>query len=229
MIVLALQKAILQLPERGFRLVLFKAVSITIATLAMFVVALGYGVSSLGDVSLPVLGDISFGATAGWIAAIAAVFLSGFLMLPVATVVIGFFLEDVASQVEARYYPDLVPPRVPRLSNVLGEGLRFMGIIVGANLLAILAYIVFAPFAPLIFYGMNGFLLGREYFYLVALRRCDPVEARRMWVRHRRSIWGLGILLALPLSVPFLGLLIPLVGVAAFTHVFQHLEMQDGG
>jgi uncharacterized protein involved in cysteine biosynthesis len=110
----------------------------------------------------------------------------------------------------------------------LRDSLRFLGIFVGANLLALLLYIPFAPFAPFIFYGLNGYLLGREYFQLVASRRLSRTDVQRMWRGHRRSIWALGTLLALPLSVPFLGLLIPLVGVAAFTHLFHELDTQPG-
>ena len=94
--------------------------------------------------------------------------------------------------------------------------------------MALIFYILFAPFAPFIFYGLNGYLLGREYFGLVALRRLPPAEVKALLCCHRANIWGLGVLLALPLSIPLFGLLVPFIGVAAFTHLYHQLAEQLG-
>jgi len=38
---------------------------------------------------------------------------------------------------------------------------------------------IFVPGVNLVlFYGLNGYLLGREYFAMVAMRRLDPRERR---------------------------------------------------
>ncbi|MEM8978481.1 MAG: EI24 domain-containing protein, partial [Pseudomonadota bacterium] len=90
-------------------------------------------------------------------------------------------------------------------------------------LLALVLYVIFLPFAPIIFWGLNGFLLGREYFHLVAVRRVGLAEARRLRKLHFASIWAAGTLMAVPLSVPLLNLVIPIFGVATFTHIFHRL------
>ena len=149
--------------------------------------------------------------------------LSVFLMVPVASAFTGFFLEDVADAVEDRHYPSL-PPATPL---TLGEGLRqsvnFLGVVIAVNAGALFLYPVVGPGAPLVFWAVNGFLLGREYFSLVALRRLPPTEVKAMRRRNRWTLWAAGTLMAAPLSVPVLNLVIPVLGVATFTHLYHRL------
>ena len=77
---------------------------------------------------------------------------------------------------------------------------------------------------PVLFWSLNGYLLGREYFTLVAQRRIGRGEAKALWRANRARIWGAGILMAAPLSIPLINLLIPVFGVATFTHLFHRLN-----
>ncbi|MBB5516811.1 uncharacterized protein involved in cysteine biosynthesis [Rubricella aquisinus] len=223
MIFSSLSKAIAQATDPAFRGVFLKALGITIAVLIGAVIAIGYLVGSLGAFTLPFIGVIDPGATAGIVSALLTLLLSVFLMLPVASIVIGFFLDDIASAVEERHYPSLPAAARLSISDSFVDALRFFGVVVGANLAALIVYLIFLPLAPFIFYGLNGYLLGREYFQLVALRRLPPKEVAALRQRNKGVIWGMGVMLALPLSIPFAGVLVPLIGVAAFTHLFHRV------
>ena len=94
------------------------------------------------------------------------------------------------------------------------------------NLLALFLSIFFLAFDPLIFWALNGFLLGREYFQMVAMRHLGRQDAQEMRRRFSGRVWLAGIFMAAPLSVPILNLFVPLVGVATFTHLF-HRWSQD--
>jgi uncharacterized protein involved in cysteine biosynthesis len=85
---------------------------------------------------------------------------------------------------------------------------------------------VAGPATPLVFWGVNGFLLGREYFTLVAQRRLSPEDAKAMRRRNRWRIWLAGTLMAAPLSLPLVNLVIPVLGVATFTHLFHQLAVK---
>ena len=78
-------------------------------------------------------------------------------------------------------------------------------------------------FAPLVVWAVNGFLLGREYFQLVAGRRLGVAGARALRRRHRGEVWLTGGLLALPLTIPIVNLIVPILGVATYTHMFHRL------
>ena len=145
------------------------------------------------------------------------------MWLPVASAITSMFLDDVADAVEAVHYPDI--PQSPRTP--FGEALRdtvnFLGVIVGVNVLALVLYVIFAPVALFIFWAVNGFLLGREYYTLAAMRRVGRKRAKELRRKNFLTIWVAGILMAMPLSIPLLNLLIPILGAATFTHLFQML------
>ncbi len=176
------------------------------------------------DVWLPILGEVRWvNDLLSWGGAFLLAFLSIFLMVPVASAITSMFLDDVADAVEAEHYPNLPPvTRVP-FGDALRDTVNFLGVLIGANILAIILYVFFAPFALFIFWGLNGFLLGREYFTLAAMRRVGRKEAKRLRRKHMVTLWAAGVLMAVPLSVPLLNLLIPILGAATFTHLFHRL------
>ncbi len=216
-------KALDQIGDRAFRAVLLKAVGLTVGVLVALYVLAGWLVAGLGPYDLPVIGVVDPGGWAAGIAVGALILASVFLMIPVASICIGFFLEDIAAAVEARHYPDLPGASPLSLSRALVDSLQFFGVLVIANLCALVIYLLVPPLAPVIFYVVNGYLLGREYFQLVALRRVPKSEARRLRRRHRGRIWVMGMAMAVPLSVPIVNLLVPLVGVAAYTHLYHDI------
>ena len=133
------------------------------------------------------------------------------------------FLDEVAQAVEDRHYPRLPPANRTPFGEAVKDTINFLGIIIAANLLAFVLYVFFTPAAPFIFYAMNGYLLGMEYFTLVAIRRVGRQKAKEERRRHVTTIWLAGILMALPLSIPLINLIIPILGAATFTHIYHRL------
>jgi uncharacterized protein involved in cysteine biosynthesis len=149
--------------------------------------------------------------------------LSAFLMFPVAAMFVNLYLDEIADAVEARHYPEMPPVRGMSVVAELTGAARFGLLVLGANILAIVLYLISGPFAPLVFWSLNGYLFGREYFELVARRRLDPAAVERLRRAHRLGIWAAGTLMAVPLSIPLVNLVMPLLGVAAYTHMFHRL------
>ncbi len=79
------------------------------------------------------------------------------------------------------------------------------------------------PLAPFVFWLVNGYLLGREYFALVATRRLPPEAAAALGRRQFWRLWLAGTAMVIPMSVPLLNLLVPVIGVAVFTHQFHRV------
>ena len=152
--------------------------------------------------------------------------LSVFLMVPVASAITSMFLDEVAQAVEDRHYPNLPPvPGVP-FYDALKDTVNFLGVIIAANVVALVVYALFPPAAVFIFWALNGFLLGREYFTLAAMRRIGRPAAKVLRRKHAGAIWLAGILMAMPLSIPLINLVIPILGAATFTHIFHALNDQ---
>jgi uncharacterized protein involved in cysteine biosynthesis len=173
---------------------------------------------------LPILGEVNWiDDLVSWGAAFLLLFLSVFLMVPVASAITSMFLDQVADAVEARHHPDLPQPRSVPFSEGLRDTINFLGVLVAANLVALLLYLFLPPAAPFIFWALNGYLLGREYFTLVAIRWVGRSAAADLRRRYSGTIWLAGILMAVPLSVPLLNLVIPILGAATFTHLYHGL------
>lgn len=225
-------KAVGQMGDPRFRSVLLRGVGITVLVLFAFAALMVWGAGWLvGDsLTLPWIGTITWvDNVLSWAMVPVTMIASVFLMVPVASAVTGLFLEEVAQAVEDVHYPDAGHAASVPFSESVMDGLGFLGTMVLANLVALVLYLLFAPFAPFIFWGLNGFLLGREYFILAAMRRVGRVEAKRLWRRHLTTIWAGGVLMAMPLSVPVVNLLIPVLGAATFTHIFHGLNRGRGG
>ncbi len=226
MILGAFLRALGQVGDRRFRRVLVLGIVLSLALLigvyALFLGAIQ--VLAPETITVPFVGEVG---GLGTLLSIGSLFLmiglSVFLMMPVASAFSGLFLEDVAAAVEERHYPALPPVRRLPLADSLIDALNFFGVIVLANLLALFLYPFAGPFIPVVFWAVNGFLLGREYFQLVAMRRLGRDGARELRRRHAGKVWLAGTLMAAPLSVPILNLAIPVLGVATFTHLFHAL------
>lgn len=228
MIFSAFFKALGQLGDRRFRRVVFLGVLLSLALLfavyALFLQAIWWFAPD--TIELPVIGPVSgMDTLLGWTSLFFMIGLSIFLMVPVASAFTGLFLEDVADAVEDRHYP-MLPPATPlSLAEGLRQSVNFLGVVIAVNLAALFLYPFVGPGIPILFWTVNGFLLGREYFSLVALRRLPPHEVKAMRRRNRWTLWAAGTLMAAPLSVPFLNLLIPVLGVATFTHIYHQLAL----
>ncbi|MGB0508113.1 MAG: EI24 domain-containing protein [Pikeienuella sp.] len=222
-------KAIGQLTDRRFLGVLVLALAITTAILGGLAGTILWAVGLIDySFTIPFTDFQVQGLDkAALVFAIAAIgVMSIFLMFPVAAVFIGFMLDRIADAVESEHYPGLPEPRRQPISEAIWNAVKFSLVLIVANILAFIIYLLSTILAPVIFWIVNGYLLSREYYELVALRRMPPKEARQLRKRHFWAILPSGVLIAMLLSVPILNLLAPLVGVAAFVHLY-HRKQRD--
>lgn len=176
---------------------------------------------------LPLIGAVGGVDTALSIGSVLLVMgLSVFLMMPVAALFTGLFLESIVDAVEDRHYPALPQATPVPLADSLIDAVNLFGLLIVANLFALLLYPFAGPLVPVVFWAVNGLLLGREYFTLVAMRRLGRQGARALRARHSGTVWLAGALMAAPLSIPLVNLVIPVLGVATFTHLFHRLNGQ---
>ena len=217
-------RAIGQIPDGRFLIVFLKALGLTIALLFGMTAGAGWLASFIptdlgewwlvGRVELPSLGlqTLAIGAV---------LFASSFLMIPVAAMFVGLFLDEIADAVEAKHYPDLPEPRRSGLVTDLLKSVRFAALVIVLNILALVIYLLSGPLAPAVFVALNGYLLGREYFEMVAARHLPAGEAAILRKQNFWRTWLAGVLMAIPLVIPVMNLIIPVLGVATVTHQFH--------
>ena len=142
------------------------------------------------------------------------------LIAPVSALIAGIFLDDVAEVVERSSYPGDPPGRAVPTARSVVLSLKFLGVMVAGNLIALL--LLFVPGVNIAaFFLVNGYLLGREYFEFAAMRHMPETEAKASRRANAISIFLAGLLIAAFLSVPLLNLLTPLFAAAFMVHLFK--------
>lgn len=154
-----------------------------------------------------------------------------YLLFPaLVTTVMGFLSDKIAHAVEEEYYPNRIGERkVPVLETVAGA-LKLALLIIFVNLIALVPYLILlftGVGAFLLFVVVNGFLLGREYFEMVAVRHMPMREVVRMRKLYGSKIFFAGAFIAALFAVPILNLLAPIIATAMMTHIFQFLAHED--
>jgi uncharacterized protein involved in cysteine biosynthesis len=211
-----------QLPDPRFRAVVGKSLLYSLVVYGALVALSWYG---LGYVNVFDIGWVD--TTIQWLGG-AVAFVLGFLLFPgIVSAVIGLFLEEIARAVEARYYPSLPPARGTTLGTDVLSAARLALMSLILNILALPLY--FVPVLNVfVFYALNGYLLGREYFELAALRRLSQGEARAMRRRHRLGVQISGVVITILLTIPVINCVLPVVAAAFMVHEFERLRRRDG-
>ncbi len=91
--------------------------------------------------------------------------------------------------------------------------------------MVVLVLTVFTGVGLVSFFVLNGYLLGREFFELAAMRHVSAADARFLFQRHMPTIFIAGALVSGVVAVPLLNLLTPLFATAFMTRVFKRIRL----
>ena len=206
----------------ALRGILWKSIGLTVALLTL----VWMGLTRLFDVFLtnhslsadyPIIDSFAFFlAGAGLLIALV------YLVPAVTAIVAGYFLDDVAEVVERQDYPADRPGVALPFGKAILYGLRFAGLSLLVNLVALLLF--FIPGINLgAFFVANAYLLGREYFELAAGRFWPAEDVTRLRMEHRGTVLAAGAVLAGLVLVPVLNLITPIFGAAMMVHLHKRL------
>jgi uncharacterized protein involved in cysteine biosynthesis len=226
----AVIKALAQIISPPFRALLVKAMGLALVLIVLVGIGLHrllVGLASLGENwAESVLGSSAHTplVVLAWILSLAAglgiIFGSIFLMPAVTAFVGSFFVDDIALEVERKYYPDDPPGTALPVPRAIFEGTK-------TALLAIVVYLIAVPslliagLGTVIFFIATAFLLGREYFKLAAMRYRSPAEARWLCKRNQRTVFIAGLFIAAFVSIPIVSLATPLFAMALMVHIHK--------
>ena len=208
-----------------YRRVMWLTIALTFVLLVIFGAALQWALTALPEFG-PDLAGGWVDAAIEFIARFLAVIVLIPLVHPVVSLVAGLFLETIAARVEEEDYPADPPGNDQPFWQSLGTALRFTIVLIVVNLLALPFYLL--PVANVaIFWIVNGYLLGREYFEMVAIRHHDAATVKALRQQNSLRITLAGILIALPLVIPVFNLIVPLFGAAFMVHVYKGLASRQ--
>ena len=222
----AILLAIQQLSAPEFRRVLVRAIGLSVITFVGLAIGVQWALVHWGLAAMPWIGTLI-----QFLGGFATLGLAWVLFPAVATFMAGFFVGDIADATEAAHYGDDTPGQDQPFFSGLMSSAWFLVVAIGVNILSIPLYLLlllFPPLLPVAFYGINGYLLGREYFELVAHRHMHPQDARALRHENRWRIWATGAAVAFLFTVPFVNLAAPVIAAAAMVHVFKFIIGPDG-
>lgn len=162
--------------------------------------------------------QIAAGIVESVIAFVAACFFFP-LLLPI---IVSFFDDRIASLIEAHEYPDCVLAHPPSFARELWHDIRFSIRVVVLNIILLPLYLV--PGLNLVlFYALNGYLLGKQFFTTIATRYVPRDQAAILAQPHRLTIGAAGFLVVFSATIPFANLIAPIWAVALMVHLFHSL------
>lgn len=197
------------------RLTLFALVNLVVASTITFLAA-----NAALDYVLPLIPDwegwLGYLSMAGSLVASVVVVVIALALSPAISMVVGGMLFDFAAERVEKQIGAPKARQVPIREGVW-NGVRIATPALLLNLVVIPLY--FIPVVnALVFYGLNGFLMGREYATITAARHMSYADAVALRKRHGGAVFMVG------LACSFIPFLAPLVGASAMTRLVQSLR-----
>lgn len=211
-------QALGQMFDRNFRGVLWLGTGCTVALFVALFIVLQWAAGHLPDFGYVWLAD-AIHIVAGGLFVVVFVFLGA----PVAQIFASFFLDRVATAVEQRFYPAVAAGEGAGFRGGLAAALAFTAVSLVLNLLALPLHFALPLIGTIVVLMINGYLTGRTYFELAALRHSKAPEARTLRRRHRLRLFLGGALISFLAMIPFVNFVVPVFAAAMMTHEYQKL------
>lgn len=212
----AITLAIGQLGDPAFRSVLLKALALTVGIFFF----LGVGATTAFSSYVPNFQWEWVNTVLSVLTGFGFVF-GGFFLFPlIISALIGLFLDDISDAVEEKHYPnDEKAHDVPIMSSIW-DALKFLTVIIVCNIIVLPLY--FIPVINLfVYYILNGYLISREYFQMIAIRHHDVEGVTRLRKTKSTELFILGVIIAFCLTIPIVNLITPIVATAAMVHLYK--------
>ncbi len=203
-----------------FRSILWKAIGLTLLVFVGVMATLWIGREALLVLPWPWLDEVIAGA-----ASLVLLVVFFFLMAPVTAIFAGLFLDTAADIVEVNHYPHHPKGTPPSAWSSALMGLQFGLLVLAVNILVL----------PTVFFGIgvaimliaNAYLLGREYFTMVAMRHMTARQAATMRKTNSGRVWAAGLVPAGLALIPFLNIMVPLFSTSYFVHIFKKIAVDE--
>lgn len=211
--------ALRQMFDRKFQGVLWLGVGATFALFVALLIALRFVVTFVPTFGLSWMED-AVAIISSFALAIAFIFMGA----PIAQAFASIFLDRVADAVERKHYPDVKQGDGASTWGLIIAGLTFAAVSAALNLLAFPLQIVSFGIGSVVVLFINGYLTGRTFFELAALRHMPTRQARALRRSHRVRLFLGGALISLLAMIPILNFFVPLFGAAMMTHEYNKLS-----
>ncbi|MFK7903196.1 MAG: sulfate transporter family protein [Nitratireductor sp.] len=221
MVIESARKAANAILQPNFRSILLKSIGLTL----LLFFGLWFAVENVFStiISPSLVGWPWVATILVWLLGTGVIIGGGFLLAPVSAIFAGLFLDDVAEHLEKEHYPeDEIGQPVP-LNNSIWLAIKFTGLVLFANIVTLLM----VPFLGIgfgIFFLVNGYLLGREYFTFAAMRYRSEADAKKVRQLNSTAVFLGGIVIAGFMAIPIINLATPVFAAALMVHLHKEIS-----
>ena len=156
----------------------------------------------------------------------AVVVISWLLFPSVVSLIVSFFLEDVVRIVEGDHYPHLSEPPSQDMRKLIVITAKFSVLASALNILVLPVYAILffiaGPFNLFVYYALNGYLIGREFFELVAHRRADPDQVQQLRKAFPGQVYLAGVVIVFMMTIPVVNLIASVIAPIAMVHLVEN-------
>ena len=193
--------------------------SVALAVLLLLVLGVILQMLLTGLTSLPQPFEMALAIATGLGIFAGAIYLMG----PISSLIAALFVDEVAGEVERTSFPaDPIGRPLPIATSLL-LSVKFFGLVLLVNFLALLLLLI-PGINIAAFFVANGYLLGREYFELAAMRYRPVEEAKALRREHSVRVFLAGLAIAGVVVVPFLNLITPIFAIALMVRMHKRLS-----
>jgi len=216
--------SILDLLEPDIRTILFKTVILSLFSIIMIVYMCWalFNTHQVFDIWL-------LGPILSWAWGLLAL-IFGALLLPPITIIIGSIYSDsIVDHIEKKYYPSRLGMRQIKLSELGFSISKNFCITITVNILLAPLYLIgtfFPIISFLIFYSVNGYLIGKELFETVASRHLEMKDRYLLKKQNNSKVIIGGIIMVGISTIPILNLIAAVLGIVFMTHFFHSLVLK---
>jgi len=157
-----------------------------------------------------------------WIGTGAAGIIAWMLFPGIMPVIVNFFDNRISTLIEGHEYPATEYMYKSEFLPEFFHDLRFTIKAIILNIIVLPLYLL-PLFNLFVFFGLNGYLLGREFFVMAARRHMAAAQAEALRDKYSRLITITGALLTLLATIPLVNLFAPFWGVAVMVHLYHQL------
>jgi CysZ protein len=215
-------KAAAMLFDRDFAGIVLRSLLLTAALFVVLFVVVEYALTHM-----PPLGTIWVNRLLEVAMPFILVLAIFFLGAPVAAIFGSLYLDRIAAKVDAHFFPDDPKSAGTPLARGLGEAARLIALSLLVNVFLLPVDIGVPGLAEIATILANGWLLGREFFELAALRHVSRKDSDAMRTRYATRIYAAGLLISILTAIPLIDLIAPFFGSALMAHLFKRLSHED--
>jgi CysZ protein len=216
------RKAVGVIFDPTFRGVVLKSLLLTLVLFAALFFGAQYGLAHMAEFHWHWVNVV-----VDWLGSLLVVLGLFFLGAPVAALFASLFLDEIAEAVEKSHYPADPPSSGTPFWTGLIAGLRLSFWVVVWTLVLLPFNFWLPGIGWVATIAVSGWLLGREFFELAALRHMSRQAAARLRQRNKFGVWAGGVLLAGLSFVPVINFFAPLFGAAFMVHLYKLYSHQE--